>query len=145
MYGQHVVEQLDGVVGDRRDRAQRAGVAEDHVDGAPAFDGALHDAFDVVGLLHVGDHRRHDLGVEGGRHGAHRRLGDVDQRDPGTVLDEQPRGRGADAPARAGQHADLSRERSRHRQEESFVRPICSTIGANIGARKGTILFVLPR
>ena len=106
------VEHILGVIGDRRDDAEVAGVAEQHVDFAPARHGRSDAAFDVGSARYVGGDVVDRQSGEIRERLLRRRFAEVDQGDARAFGDELPRRSEANAAGAAGDQAGFAAEQS---------------------------------
>src|SRR6185312_9096537 len=106
----HVVEDVLGVVDDRRRVAEDAGVGEGDVEAAEALGRDAHRRGDLLGVGHVGHDIGGVLGADLVGHEGEALLVDVGQDDLGPLLGEEPRGGGPDAPSAPGDQRDLALE-----------------------------------
>src|SRR6185437_2291207 len=116
----HLVEHVLRIRGDRADCPGIAGVAEDHIDLAPAIERGLEAALDLSGLGYVRGSDRDPLGwktrVREARNRAPERLLlQIRQHDARAFLEEEFRAGEPDAPGTAGDETGLALQLSHGR------------------------------
>jgi hypothetical protein len=97
----HAIEDLLGVVDDRRVDAEHPRVGERDVEPAEALQRERHRGPHLGRVGDVGHRRGGAIGADLVDERRHSRLVEVGDHDPGALGGEQPRGRGADAAATA--------------------------------------------
>jgi hypothetical protein len=102
----HLVEHVLRVLGDRRGRAEDAGVGERDVETAEPLDRERDRGADLRGVGDVG-HARDPRVAERGGHAIERSAIHVGHDDAGALGREQARRRGADAARPTRDHRDL--------------------------------------
>ena len=105
-----MVEDVLGVVDDRRRLAEDAGVGERDVEAAEALGRDAYRRGDLLGVGHVGHDVGGALGADLVGHDGEAVLVDVGQHHPGSLVGEQARRGGADAPSAARDQRDLALE-----------------------------------
>jgi hypothetical protein len=101
------VERILRIVGERRDEAGIAGVAEDHVNCAPAVGGRGKSSVELAAVGDIADRDRDIFRVERGGRVVQRALFEVEQCDARAFCEEAPRRCAADAAGAAAYHANL--------------------------------------